>query len=78
MIQPIFEESEIIDMNLNSEIRYLEFNNVFEYKNAYKVISMDGEDDNIIIHFGRHRFKEKAWIIVFYWNEDLAENLKNI
>ena len=68
-LQPVFEESEIIDLNLNSEIRYLEFNNIWEFNYAYNIISQG--TTQIIIPYGKHKFKKRAWIIVFYWPEDI-------
>ena len=67
MLKTFFEDSKITELDLTEEIKYLEFDNFLEYKKA--IHTMFKLQFNIL-RFGRHRLKEKRWIIVFNYDDE--------
>ena len=67
MLRPIFECSEIRDVNITDDIRYIEFTHEGEYQsylNSFTLLKTN------IIYSGEHRNEINKWIIVINIKND--------
>lgn len=61
MLKPIFEESQIKELYLTDEIRYIEFNNQAEFQSCVSSFFLEKVE---MLYYGEHRKEKDKWIIV--------------
>jgi hypothetical protein len=61
MLKPIFEESEIKEVYITDEIRYIEFTHQAEYESCIQNFCLTKAE---MLYYGEHRLEPHKWIIV--------------